>query len=292
MFRGGTILTIDADHRVLAGDVATRDGAIVQVGGSYTPQTDDFAILDCAGCVVMPGLVQAHVHTCQTLARGRADDLELMDWLRDVIWPYEAKLDEPAMTACGRARRAPSCCSAGPPRSSTWAPCAIPTRSSRRRNEAALRATIGKAMMDAPDTMPGLRETTQASLDESGRARHALARRRGRPAALRVCAEVRAVVHRRAVARGRRAGDGERARRAHPRERERRRGRAGARAVRQAEHRRARRFSASPARTRASRTASTSRPTSARCSPAAARTCALPVVEPEARVGDRASCPS
>ena len=101
IFRGGTILTIDPQHRVLAGDVACKDGAIVQVGGDYAPVTRDYQIIDCAGCIVMPGLVQAHVHTCQTLARGRADDMELLDWLRTVIWPYEARLDEAAARASG-----------------------------------------------------------------------------------------------------------------------------------------------------------------------------------------------
>ncbi len=168
VFRGGTILTIDDNHRVLAGDLATRDGAIVQVGGNYTPQTDDYAILDCAGCVVMPGLVQAHVHTCQTLARGRADDLELMDWLRDVIWPYEAKLDEPAMTASAELACAElllggttAILDMGTVRH-TGAIFAAAERSG-------IRATIGKAMMDADDPQipAGLRESTQASLDES-----------------------------------------------------------------------------------------------------------------------------
>src|SRR6185295_15624679 len=97
IFRGGTVLTIDPHHHVLAGDVAIVDGEIVQVGGDYTPRTHDFDVVDCAGCVVMPGLVQSHVHLCQTLARGRADDLELLDWLRTVVWPYEAALDEAAM---------------------------------------------------------------------------------------------------------------------------------------------------------------------------------------------------
>ncbi|HEY3803848.1 MAG TPA: 5'-deoxyadenosine deaminase [Kofleriaceae bacterium] len=166
VFRGGTILTIDANHRVLAGDVATRDGAIVQVGGSYTPQTDDYAIVDCAGCVVMPGLVQAHVHTCQTLARGRADDLELLDWLSQVIWPYEAKLDEAAMTAAAELACAELL---------LGGTTAILDMGTVRHTEqifaaadkSGIRATIGKAMMDAPDTMPGLRESTQRSLDES-----------------------------------------------------------------------------------------------------------------------------
>jgi len=170
VFRGGTILTIDADHRVLAGDVATRDGAIAQVGGSYTPQTSDYAILDCAGCVVMPGLVQAHVHTCQTLARGRADDLELLDWLRQVIWPYEAALDEEAMAAAVELACAElllggttAILDMGTVHH-TGAIFAAAERSG-------IRATIGKAMMDADDAdaPAGLRETTRASLDESAR---------------------------------------------------------------------------------------------------------------------------
>ena len=99
IFRGGTIVTVDDDHRVVAGDVAVRDGVIVAVGGAYTPATSDYQIVDASGCVVMPGLVQAHVHTCQTLARGKADDRELLDWLHQVVWPYEGALDAEALTA-------------------------------------------------------------------------------------------------------------------------------------------------------------------------------------------------
>jgi cytosine/adenosine deaminase-related metal-dependent hydrolase len=170
IFRGGTILTIDSGHRVLAGDVATRDGVIVQVGGSYTPQTADYTILDCTGCVVMPGLVQAHVHTCQTLARGRADDLELLDWLRKVIWPYEAALDEAAMRAAGELACAELLLGG------TTAILDMGTVHHTDHIFAAaeasgIRAVIGKAMMDADDPLipPGLRESTQSSLDESAK---------------------------------------------------------------------------------------------------------------------------
>jgi cytosine/adenosine deaminase-related metal-dependent hydrolase len=114
----------------------------------------------------MPGLVQAHVHTCQTLARGRADDLELLDWLSQVIWPYEAKLDEAAMTAAAELACAELL---------LGGTTAILDMGTVRHTEqifaaadkSGIRATIGKAMMDAPDTMPGLRESTQRSLDES-----------------------------------------------------------------------------------------------------------------------------
>ncbi|HEV7555859.1 MAG TPA: amidohydrolase family protein, partial [Kofleriaceae bacterium] len=170
IFRGGTILTIDADHRVLAGDVACVDGAITQVGGDYTPTTRDYEIVDCAGCIVMPGLVQAHVHSCQTLARGRGDDLELMDWLRNVVWPYEAALDAPAMRASAELSYAELLLGG--------TTCVLDMGTVHHTDEvfaaaerSGIRATIGKAMMDLPDPHgpAGLRETTTASLDESAR---------------------------------------------------------------------------------------------------------------------------
>jgi 5-methylthioadenosine/S-adenosylhomocysteine deaminase len=170
IFRGGTILTIDPQHRVLAGDVATRDGVIVHIGGSYTPQTSDYSILDCAGCVVMPGLVQAHVHTVQTLARGRADDLELLDWLRQVIWPYEAALDEDAARVAGELACA-ELLLGGTTAILDMATVHHTDAIFAAAEHAGIRATIGKAMMDAPDPQipAGLRETTQHSLDESAR---------------------------------------------------------------------------------------------------------------------------
>ncbi len=170
IFRGGTILTLDPQHRVVAGDVGCRDGAIVQVGNEYTPQTHDYQIVDCAGCLVMPGLVQAHVHTCQTLARGRADDLELLDWLRTVIWPYEAALDEAATAASAELACAELL---------LGGTTAILDMATVRHTDAifaaaersGIRATIGKAMMDAddPHIPAGLRETTASSLDEASR---------------------------------------------------------------------------------------------------------------------------
>jgi 5-methylthioadenosine/S-adenosylhomocysteine deaminase len=170
VFRGGTILTIDPDHHVLAGDVACVDGVLVQIGGDYTPRTRDYEIVDCAGCVIMPGLVQAHVHTCQTLARGRADDLELLDWLRTVIWPYEAALDPEAMTASAELACAELLLGG------TTAILDMGTVHHTERifdaaQRSGIRATIGKAMMDAEDPqIPlGLRESTPSSLDESAR---------------------------------------------------------------------------------------------------------------------------
>jgi len=170
IFRGGTILTVDDGGTIATGDLACKDGAIVQVGGEYTPEDKDYEIVECAGCIVMPGLVQSHVHMCQTLARGRADDLELLDWLRTVVWPYEAALDAPAMTAAAQLACAELLLGG------TTAVLDMGTvhhtdEIFRAAELAGLRATIGKAMMDHadPEIPPGLRESTEASLAETDR---------------------------------------------------------------------------------------------------------------------------
>ncbi|MEZ4271294.1 MAG: hypothetical protein R3C68_07630 [Myxococcota bacterium] len=62
----------------------------------------DAELIDARGLVAMPGLVQAHVHLCQSLLRGLADDMELLDWLRTRIWPLEGGLT-PSICALQRA---------------------------------------------------------------------------------------------------------------------------------------------------------------------------------------------
>lgn len=168
IFRGGTIVTVDDHHRVVTGDLAIADGVIAAVGGSYTPAGHDYSIVDATGCVVMPGLVQAHVHTCQTLARGRADDRELLDWLHEVVWPYEGALTAGELTAAAELAVAELL---------LGGTTAILDMATVHHTDAVfaaaerlgIRATIGKAMMDAPDPAipPGLRESTAASLAES-----------------------------------------------------------------------------------------------------------------------------
>ena len=51
--------------------------------------------------VLIPGLVNLHTHAAMTLLRGLADDKELMDWLRNHIWPVEARMVSPAFVHDG-----------------------------------------------------------------------------------------------------------------------------------------------------------------------------------------------
>lgn len=95
--RGATLVTCDAADRVLVGDVLIRDGAIAALG-RVRPSAGACSV-DVSGRIVLPGLVMTHVHLCQALMRGLADDLPLLDWLARRIWPLEAAHDAKSLGA-------------------------------------------------------------------------------------------------------------------------------------------------------------------------------------------------
>ncbi len=170
LLRGGTIVVCDAKNTVIEGDLLVRGGRIAAVGkaaerAALTPAR----VLDARGCAVLPGLVQAHVHLCQVLFRGMADDLPLLDWLRRRIWPFEAAHDEKSARASAELGLLEMM------RAGTTTILDMGTvRAHDAIFEACLRSGIrafsGKTMMDIGDGVPrGLRETTRASLDESDR---------------------------------------------------------------------------------------------------------------------------
>ena len=74
--------------------VGIKDGLIVAVGrnsdqGYAALKTKD--TIDASGCIVMPGLVNTHTHLPMVCFRGMADDLPLMEWLTEHIFPAEAR---------------------------------------------------------------------------------------------------------------------------------------------------------------------------------------------------------
>jgi len=104
LITGGTVITIDSSRRVLTpGAVAIRGTDIVAVGApdalghDYTPAR----VIDATGRVVMPGLINTHGHAPMVMYRGLADDLALMDWLQQYIFPAEAKTVAPAFVRAG-----------------------------------------------------------------------------------------------------------------------------------------------------------------------------------------------
>ncbi|HYU32028.1 MAG TPA: amidohydrolase family protein [Thermoanaerobaculia bacterium] len=100
LLHGGTILTLDPGATVFAGaDLLIENGRIAWIGPvpEPPPGTD---ILDVSGCLVLPGLIQGHLHLGQTFFRGLAEGRRLLGWLRERIWPLEAAHDDESAYWC------------------------------------------------------------------------------------------------------------------------------------------------------------------------------------------------
>ncbi|PYE32269.1 5-methylthioadenosine/S-adenosylhomocysteine deaminase [Rhizobium sp. PP-WC-1G-195] len=82
LFRNALILTMapGSNGATPSGDVLVRDGRIISVGTTVIP-TPDMVIIEAAGKLIMPGLVNAHTHSSETFFRGRYERMPLEVWL-------------------------------------------------------------------------------------------------------------------------------------------------------------------------------------------------------------------
>ncbi len=91
---GKSIVTMDEHDTIIEnGAVAVDDGVIIAIG-THAEIHEQYSAVETLGGdnrVVMPGLVNGHSHAAMTLLRGIADDLELMDWLINYIFPAEVE---------------------------------------------------------------------------------------------------------------------------------------------------------------------------------------------------------
>ena len=92
----GVVVTLDARRRVI------RDGAVMIQGSRIADvgKTDDLRrmytpehTIDASRKLVIPGLIDCHVHLAQALIRGCADDVALIDWLGKYVWPLQGNYD-------------------------------------------------------------------------------------------------------------------------------------------------------------------------------------------------------
>jgi 5-methylthioadenosine/S-adenosylhomocysteine deaminase len=161
------ILRGGPDWEETSGDVHLRDGSIVAVGGDLAGAAPQARVVDATGLTVLPGLIQTHVHLCQTLFRGLAEDLPLLPWLRTRIWPLEAAHDPDSLRASATLSVLELLLGG------TTTVLDMGTTHHHDSvfevlEETGLRATSGKAMMDEGDGVPvGLLETALDSLRES-----------------------------------------------------------------------------------------------------------------------------
>ncbi|MGG1311236.1 MULTISPECIES: 5'-deoxyadenosine deaminase [Cohnella] len=165
VFRNATIMTMNDNNDVIFGDVLVDGNRIAGIGPDLGAEAD--RVIEARGKVLLPGFVQTHIHLCQTLFRGRADDLALIDWLRKRIWPLEAAHSEEsvyysALLGLGELIR-----------SGTTTVLDMETvhhteSAFHAIRESGIRAISGKVMMDHGTEVPlPLQEDTDRSLRES-----------------------------------------------------------------------------------------------------------------------------
>ena len=170
LIRVGSILTVNPQGSILHdGGIVVNDDTIEAVlASSELRQLNDFKgeIVDARSLVAIPGFVQTHIHLCQTLFRGLADDLQLLDWLKLKIFPLEAAHNASSVRTSALLGAAELLLSGtttimdmGSVHHEEEIIVAI--------EESGLRAFVGKAMMDVNDHYPKLKEPTSSALKTS-----------------------------------------------------------------------------------------------------------------------------
>lgn len=92
------VVTMDSDLRVFQNGAIVIEGDKIKAIGHADDILHHFSavphhsILNLNGGILLPGFVNTHVHTSQQLARGIADDVDLITWLHHRIWPYESNM--------------------------------------------------------------------------------------------------------------------------------------------------------------------------------------------------------
>jgi 5-methylthioadenosine/S-adenosylhomocysteine deaminase len=148
---GGTVLTFDdKDTKLIDGALAVHGDRIVALG-----RRDELArtfeareTIDATGAIVMPGLINAHTHAAMTCFRGIADDMELMDWLNNYIFPAEARNVNPELAYWGSLLACAEMIKSG---TTTFADMYIfQGETARAAKEAGMRCLIGEVLFDFP----------------------------------------------------------------------------------------------------------------------------------------------
>lgn len=164
LIKNGVIFTMNAKKEIFQGDILIENGVITEIG---TMRGCAAHVVDAAGKLVLPGFIQTHVHLCQALFRGLADDVDVVDWLRGRIWPLESAHDGASIHASARLAAAEML--AGGTTAALTMETALHTDAVFQAvEETGLRVFTGNAMMDvvepgtemqALDTEASFRET-------------------------------------------------------------------------------------------------------------------------------------
>ena len=159
-----TLVTQNNKRDVYKKNIRIVDNQIVELTNK-TPRTGN--LLDAKGLFIFPGFIQTHIHLCQTLFRNLADDLELLNWLKDRIWKLEAAHTKESLSISAQLGIAELL--------SSGTTCILDMGTVKHTEEIfkaaakiGIRANIGKCLMDRRSQNPkDLCENTESAISEA-----------------------------------------------------------------------------------------------------------------------------
>ncbi|OBQ46128.1 amidohydrolase [Halodesulfovibrio spirochaetisodalis] len=164
LLRNALILSMnDKREMFVNGDILITGDRISAVG-TVEPEliSPDAEVIDCTDSIIIPGLINTHVHLCQQLGRGLGDDVDLLTWLHERTWPYELAMTEEdveisALACCAELIRSGVTCFAEPGGQHVDA-------MGRAVTKAGIRGILARSTMDCGEGIP---ENKQESTDEA-----------------------------------------------------------------------------------------------------------------------------
>src|ERR1041385_7211479 len=97
LFTHATIITMNAEREIITdGAIAIKGQRIAALGKTdeLLAQYHDETVIDARDKVIIPGLIDTHVHVAQALIRGCADDMALIQWLCERVWVLQGNFTE------------------------------------------------------------------------------------------------------------------------------------------------------------------------------------------------------
>ncbi|MBL1214857.1 MAG: amidohydrolase family protein [Ignavibacteriae bacterium] len=163
------IVTADAEDKIYRNySIEIEEGIIKSIAKVDEDKISKYygEVLRYPNLTLVPGFVQTHIHTCQTLFRGLADDLELLDWLTMKIFPYENSHNKESLRASVKLSLLEL---------QGGGTTTVMDMGTMRHQEVifdefiknGMRGYCGKCMIDENELYPDFKETTKESLSES-----------------------------------------------------------------------------------------------------------------------------
>ena len=164
IIRNALIVTMNRNSEIFRSDILVQDDRIASIKSGLS--FDGHEEFDGTDYIVIPGLIQTHIHLCQTLFRNLADDLPLMDWLKLKIWPMEGK-HTPQTLRTSAQMGISELLLGGTTTIMDMGTVHHMDVVFEELEKSGIRAFCGKTMMDAHDTPAALYETTDQAIGSS-----------------------------------------------------------------------------------------------------------------------------